>query len=204
MASDRSVRFLSALGGASTSRVLNLCRIAADNADNPEHSEKPLFLSSIINRAFLLKQRTRADETYLFPSPRVMATRIIIPFDPSDLGAGGRSLLVDQRGYSDMLRSAGNYGADALERDLWVLRLLNAVPSLDPFLLREHLRNNNIEVASSYFAISQGDQTRMHDFVSDSEELAAIFQDFSSGFGEKLKGEGSLIKKPAVIDMTAA
>jgi hypothetical protein len=88
-----------------------------------------------------------------------MATKIIIPFDPSDLRAGGRSLLVDQRGYSDMLRSAGNYGADALDRDLWVLRLLNAVPSLDPFLLRKHLRNNNIEVASSYFAISQGDQT---------------------------------------------
>jgi len=38
----------------------------------------------------------------------------------------------------------------------------------------------------------------------DSEELAAIFQDFSSGFGEKLKGEASVIKKPAVIDMTAA
>jgi hypothetical protein len=38
----------------------------------------------------------------------------------------------------------------------------------------------------------------------DSEELTAIFQDFSSGFGEKLKGEGSLIKTPVVIDMTAA
>jgi hypothetical protein len=38
----------------------------------------------------------------------------------------------------------------------------------------------------------------------DSEELAAIFQDFASGFGEKLKGESSLIKKPVVIDMTAA
>ena len=32
MANDRSVRFLSALGGASTSRVLNLFRIASDNA----------------------------------------------------------------------------------------------------------------------------------------------------------------------------
>jgi hypothetical protein len=38
----------------------------------------------------------------------------------------------------------------------------------------------------------------------DGEELAAIFQDFSSGFGEKIKGEASIIKKPAVIDTTAA
>lgn len=166
MANDRSVRFLSALGGASTSRVLNLFRIGAENVDNPEHLEKPLFVSPIINKAFLLKHRTRADETYLFASPRAVATKIIIPFDSSDLRAGGRSLFVDQRGYTEALREVGNYKSDALERDLSVLRMLNAVPSLDPFLLREHLRMNKIEVAPSYFAISEGDQERMHSFVS--------------------------------------
>ena len=60
MATDRTVRFLSALGGASTSRVMNLFRIAADNADNPEHAEKPLFASPTINRAFLLKLSEQA------------------------------------------------------------------------------------------------------------------------------------------------
>jgi hypothetical protein len=166
VANDRSVRFLTALGGASTSRVLNLFRIAADNIDNPEHLENPLFLSPIINKAFLLKHRTRADETYLFASPRAVATKIIIPFDSNDLRAGGRSLFVDQRGYTEALREAGNYNAESLERDLSVLRMLSAVPSLDPFLLREHLRMNKIEVSSSYFAISEGDQERMHTFVS--------------------------------------
>ena len=166
MANDRSVRFLSALGGASTSRVLNLFRIASDNLENPEHLEKPLFVSPIINKAFLLKHRTRADETYLFASPRAVATKIIIPFDSTDLRAGGRSLFVDQRGYTEALRDVGNYKSDALERDLSVLRMLNAVPSLDPFLLREHLRMNKIEVSPSYFAISEGDQERMHSFVS--------------------------------------
>ena len=53
-----------------------------------------------------------------------------------------------------------------LERDLGVMRLMNSVPSLDPFLLREHLRNNEIEVAPCYFTISAGDQERMHAFVS--------------------------------------
>ena len=166
MANDRSVRFLSALGGASTSRVLNLFRIAADNVDNPEHLEKPLFASPIINKTFLLKHRTRADENYLFSSPRAVATKIIIPFDSNDLRAGGRSLFVDQRGYTEALREVGNYNSTMLERDQTVLRLLNAVPSLDPFLLREHLRNNKIEVSPSYFAISDGDQQRMHTFVS--------------------------------------
>ena len=161
MANDRSVRLLSALGGASTSRVLNLFRIAIDNANNPEHAEKPLFLSPTINRAILLKHRTRADEGYLFSSARAVATKIIIPFDPVDLRAGGRSLFVEQRGYTEALRDAGNYNSETFERDMTVLRLLNAVPSLDPFLVREHLRNNGIEVAPCYFAISEGDQQRM-------------------------------------------
>ena len=53
-----------------------------------------------------------------------MATKIIIPFDTTDLRAGGRSLFVDQRGYVDILRAAGNYSAEKLERDMLVLRLL--------------------------------------------------------------------------------
>src|SRR5688572_21905148 len=172
VSNDRSVRFLDALGGASTSRVLNLYRIALDNAGNAEHAEKPLFQSPIINKSFLLKHRVRADESYLFSSPRSVATKIIIPFDSADLHAGGRSLFVDQRGYEDMLRQAGNYRPEALERDLMVLRLLGAIPSLDPFLLREHLRNNKIEVSPSYFAISEGDQERMHRFVT--EEMSRL------------------------------
>jgi hypothetical protein len=44
---------------------------------------------------------------------------------------------------------------------------MDTVPSLDPFLLREHLRNNQIEVAPCYFAISDGDQERMYRFVKE-------------------------------------
>ena len=180
MATDRSVRFLGALGGASTSRVLNLFQIAIANADNPEHAEKPLFASPIINKAFLLKHRTRSDETYLFATPRAVATKVILPFDGDDLRAGGRSFFVDQRHYVETLRQAGNYSKETLDRDLTVLRLLASVPSLDPFLVREHLRNNKIDVAPCYFAISEGDQERMHHFVG--AELSRLI-DLAGGGG---------------------
>jgi len=90
LANDRTVRFLHALGGASTSRVLNLGRIAKINKDEPEHGEKPMFRSHIVNTAFILKHRMRSDETYLFNSVRSVATKVIIPFDLNDLRAGGR------------------------------------------------------------------------------------------------------------------
>jgi len=183
VAFDRSVRFLDALGGASTSRVLNLCKIARDNARNPEHGEKPLFVSPIINRAFILKHRTRTDETYLFPSPRSSATKIITPFDESDLRAGGRAIFVEQRGYREALRQMGSYRDERLDRDHTVLCLLDAVPSLDPFLLREHLRNHEIEVAPCYFAISEGDQERMHCFVT--AELSRLVQLAGGGPGSE-------------------
>ncbi len=174
MATDRTVRFLQALGGASTSRVLNLGQVARVNRETPEHGAQPLFTSPILNTSFILKHRVRSDETYLFNSARSVVTKIIIPFDLNDLRAGGRSLFIDQRGFIETLKQAGNYTTENMERDLGVLRLLNAVPSLDPFLVREHLRNHDITVADCYFAISAGDQKRMHDFVSG--ELGRLMQ----------------------------
>ena len=172
MAGDRTIRFLDALRGASTSRVLNLHKIARDNIGNPEHAARPLFLSPVVNRAFVIKHRIRSDETYLFNSPRAIVTKVIDPFDQNDLKAGGRALMLGQRGFREAFRQLGHYAETALDRDLNVLRLLDAVPSLDPFLLREHLRNHEIEVSPCYFVISEGDQTRMHRFVA--AELARL------------------------------
>ena len=186
MAVDRIVRFLCSLDGASTSRVLNLRHIARINAADPEHGRQPLFVSPVINTAFILKQRIRPDETYMFASTRSAGTKIIVPVDPSDLRAGGRSIFIDQRGFLETLREAGHYNDQKLERDIGVLRLLDAIPSLDPFLLREHLRANNIDVAPCYFAISASDQERMHQFVS--KEMSQLVKLASGGDDDSSTG----------------
>ena len=158
---------------------MNLGQIARNNRDDPDHAAQPMFRSPVINTAFFLKHRMRSDETYLFNSVRSVATKLIVPFDLNDLRAGGRSIFIEQRGFIDALRSAGHYNAENLERDLIVLRLMNTPPSLDLFLLREQLRNNDIPVAPCYFEISVGDQKRMHEFVSG--ELSKLIQLASGG-----------------------
>jgi hypothetical protein len=163
---DRVVSFLHSLGGASTSRVLNLGQIAKNSGNERDYIRKPMFRSPVINTAFILKHRMRSDESYMFSSVRSVATKLIAPFDLTDLRAGGRSIFVEQRGFVESVREVGRYNEENLERDLRVLRLMNAIPSLDPFLLREHLRNHDIEVAPCYFEISARDQQRMHDFVA--------------------------------------
>jgi hypothetical protein len=147
--------------------VLNLAAIALAQTDNPQHSAAPLFLSPTINNSIIVKHRLRADESYLFPEMRAVATKIIIPFEKADLRVGGRSFFFGQRGHVDLLREIGNYtNALDMKRDLDVLTLMDAVPSFDPFLLREFLRSHDIEPDSCYFEISAADQTRMYTYAT--------------------------------------
>jgi len=162
----RTFRSLAALSNASTSRVLNLLAISRAHADNAGFAANPLFSSPALNSAIILKHRLRADEVDLMPVSRCISTKVIFPFEKDDLRAGGRSLLVGQNGYEELLREAGYYGERYdFEHDLKVLRLLDKVPSLDPFLLREHLRSNDICPDPHYFEISGFDQKRMFDYA---------------------------------------
>ena len=167
MSGDRSVRRLSALSTASSSRVLNLVAIAQANAENEGHRKAPLFVSPAFNHSLILKHRLRADEVDLFATRRALATKIIIPFERSDLKFGGRSLFVGQKGFDDLVQEVGNYRDQGdVKRDMDMMRMIDAVPSLDPFLLREHLRHNDLHPDPCYFAISDADRRRMYDYAS--------------------------------------
>jgi hypothetical protein len=158
---------LSALSGASSSRVLDLNAIGLAQSENTSHKASPLFLSPIINSAIILKHRLRANEIDFFEPRRALATKIIIPFQKRDLRAGGRSMFVDQRGFEALLLETGNYKEEPdMKRDLMVLRLIDRIPSLDPFLLREQLRSNDINADASYFEISSSDQQQMYSYAA--------------------------------------
>lgn len=150
---------------ASTGRVLNLIAIEAEGCARPDYLEAPLFKNRVLNTAIILKHRLRTDEIYLYDQLKPSATKIIIPFDRKDLGLGGQSVFVGQRGWTDLLQEATNAQAD-LSRDIEVLRLLDELPSLDPFLVREHLRRRGVMVGDSYFALSRADSESMRNFVA--------------------------------------
>ncbi len=167
MAVDRTVRSLNSLGGASSNRVFNLIAITQAYEEDENSELAPLFMSRNLNHSIILKHRLRADEVDCFDTRRALVTKIIIPFERNDLKFGGRSIFVGQKGFEELLKEVGNYrDKTELRRDMNILKLLDAVPSLDPFLLREHLRVNDIHPDSRYFAISESDQQRMHDYAA--------------------------------------
>lgn len=152
---------------ASTARVLNLVQVARDWSETTEYHAAPLFRSRILNNALFLKHRLRLDEIYMVASATRITTKIIVPLHRDQFGLGGQSLLIGQRGWREALVDlcGGEDGADFLH-DLNVLLVMNELPSFDPFLLREHLRRKNIDVAACYFAISAADIERMRGFVA--------------------------------------
>jgi hypothetical protein len=177
-ANSRTARSLAALQqSASTSRVLNLANAEIVNKDDPARLTHPFFHSRALNSGLIIKHRLRYDETYLFHDSRQTATKIIVPFSIHDLSLGGQSVFVDQTGWLNILEEVCP-DRTALARDIEVLRLLDQLPSLDPFLLREHLRQHNYDIAACYFSITKADFDRMQAFVASqiSKLISLAFQ----------------------------
>jgi hypothetical protein len=163
---DRSFRSLSGLEKtASTSRVLNLAAVASQNVGDPEYETSPFFKAAALNGAVIIKHRIRNDERYIFEAAKRISTKVIIPFERTDLSLGGRSLFVGQRGWQELLMQLRGTAEDEA-RDMALLEALDELPSLDPFLLREHLKRRDFKIANCYFAISAPDLERMQRFVS--------------------------------------
>ena len=161
---DRTIRNLDNLHrSASTARLLNLLRVAGDHGHTRAWAEEPLFETALLNRAMLVKHRLRRDELDCFVGRRHVATKIILPIDTADLRAGGRFTFVNQLGFERIMKEG--FGLTPDHPDVETLTIIDQLPSLDPFLLRERLRRSGIEPAPCYFAISESDLAQMSSFV---------------------------------------
>ena len=172
---DRASRSLKGLERTgSTSRVLNLAAIAARQAERGLERPAPFFEASVLGGALVLKHRLRPDELSAFQNPRYTATKIVIPFERTDLTLGGRSLFVGERSWTRTLGSLHS-ASSAHPHDVAILEALDELPSLDPFLVREQMKRRRFHVAAAYFALSEADQERMHSFVrAELEDLVRL------------------------------
>ena len=185
---NRDVRNLANLGEtASTSRVLNLSQIYLASSRDKEYQLRPFFRDSQMNKAILVKHTLRANERDLFARNRRTATKIILPFDPLDLKLGGRSIFVNQMGFDSFCRAYFNADDVSSNTDVQVLRLLDSLPSLDPFLVREHLSRNGFKPGACYLKISPFDVQRMIGFANEEIERLVV-----TAFGDGLIGGASL------------
>jgi hypothetical protein len=193
---DRTIRSLAHLEDtASTARVLNLLRVYHLRRLDPQHAEKPFFRNATLNKGIFLKHRLRRNERELFFDGRRTATKVIIPIDGGDLKLGGRFAFVDQINFEGMMSDllGDNWLYEGSDRQL--LSIIDKMPSLDPFLLREQLRRHGRDPARCYFEISDSDMKRMFRFVErEIEKLIELcYKDSRQGYDERLGSR--LVKK---------
>ncbi len=168
----------------STARVLNLSIVYERHRDKPEYEAAPFFRNKRLNRALVLKHALRGDERPLFRGPRVSATKIVLPFAAGELQLGGVSFMVDQIGFDRAMREGlGGYdGEEDYAHDCELLQLLDALPSFDPFLMRERMRHWGAEPARIYFDVSEADVSRMRAFAG--AEIEQLVRLAFAGAGE--------------------
>ena len=185
---NRDVRNLANLGEtASTSRVLNLSQIHMSSSRDKEYQLRPFFRDSQLNKCILVKHTLRANERELFGRAKRTATKIILPFDPQDLRLGGRSIFVNQIGFDQFCRAYFNTDETTSNPDVQVLRLLDTLPSLDPFLVREQLSRNGFKPGACYLRISPFDVQRMVGFANAEIERLVV-----TAFGDGFAGEAGV------------
>jgi hypothetical protein len=184
------VRSLVALAKTcSTSRVLNLNSIDQKALRASDKLHTPFFQDRLLNCAIITKHRPRPDEIEYFHENVPVATKIIFPLDNLDLRVGGRSVFVNQIGYLNAMCDFLGKDQLLLDADLTVLELLNELPSLDPFLVREQLKRHNFTPSDDYFAITPSDTARLEKFAyNEIRELVTLaFQSGAEAGGELVK-----------------
>jgi hypothetical protein len=151
---------------------LNLFGVWKRHGGQEDYIAKPFFKNAVLNHSIIVKHRLRAHERHDFNGDRVSATKVILPIDLTDLRAGARSFFVGQRGYREVLDEliAGQGTADPHDDNL--LQLLDSLPSLDPFVMRERMKGAGFNPARCYFDLTDADAARMFDFVR--QEVAPL------------------------------
>lgn len=163
---DRSTRRLTSLiRSASTARLLNLADVHSKFGNDPTLAEKPFFNNRRLNHSIILKHRLQPHEFQEFLTLRQTATKVLIPIDVNDLKIGAGGFFIGQKNFDQIAEDVFTGDLKQGSRDRQILELIDTLPSLDPFLLREALRLIGIEPARQYFGLSDSDMQRMFEFV---------------------------------------
>jgi len=161
-------------GGSSV--ALNLVKLTALAQD------RHMFKQESLNRTVVFKYPNFEQQIADQPKPppaaapqpqheRPIETAIYVPYDSTDLGGGGYGIYLRQREFERLLKDhvGIDFDArnDAYERDVAILRAIDSVPSLDPFLLKSALLKFSADIHPAYFEISQAEENGIKGLIAD-------------------------------------
>ena len=135
-------------------RVFN-CNVLTRRIRSKDAEARPFFRNKPLNNLVLIKDTPTGNESR---TPRsAICTKLYFPFNENDIYEGGRTIFAHDPQMERALIENFGQGAldkDALAEDVRILRILDSMPSLDPFLLKDIFRNEKLDMNEAYFEVS--------------------------------------------------
>jgi hypothetical protein len=136
-------------------RVFN-CNMITRRLQAAHPEAETFFRNKPMNSLVLIKDTVPDDGQPGYRPP--VGTKLYFPFNEKDIYSGGRTIFVHDKNIEKALLNHFGDGAlrrDALMEDMKILRLLDRMPSLDPFLLKDVFLNEDIKINQAYFEVSE-------------------------------------------------
>jgi hypothetical protein len=151
-----SVKYLKPMLDPGSSRVFN-CNALTRQVLAKDPNAVRFFRNPPLNNVVFIKDAVPESERKGRHVPPV-GTKLYFPFNESDIYDGGRTIFLHDPQLSQSL--VENFGQnatltkEALAEDLRLLEVLDSLPSLDPFLMKDVFARSGIAVNEAYFDIT--------------------------------------------------
>lgn len=150
-----AVKYLTPMLDPGSPRVLN-CNQLTRRVLQKDANATRLFRNLGLNNVVLVKDAVPEAERRHNTPP--VGTKLYFPFNQDDVYEGGRTIFLHDPHLPDALNESFGLrnppGQDALAADLRILKILDHLPSLDPFLMKDAFLREGLSVNEAYFEIS--------------------------------------------------
>jgi hypothetical protein len=172
-----------------SSRVFNCCeraqKLVKDKVEDPFFFRVPKMHGLVVIKEPVMESRRD-------PGAPIVTTKLYLPYNQDDVYEGGRSIYFNDPRLLDVLNDLFGLGNAAksrvdLDHDLKVLEILDRLPSLDGFLMRDALELDGIAANENYFEVSDQERSQIYEYVRKKfEPLVRAACDEQSALGNKV------------------
>lgn len=153
---------------AGSSRVFN-CNDVARKLERQEAASQHLFKTPAMHNLVLIKEALRYDDPR-HPKGMVIGSKLYVPYNHDDIYEGGRSIFYHSPNLRQVFHEQFGVQEDeetsaTLDHDMKVFRILDDLPSLDGFLMRDALELEGIEANEAYFDVSAEERVAIQEFI---------------------------------------
>ena len=168
-------------------RVLN-CNVMTRRILAKDPAGSVFFRCKPLNNLVLIKD---SDPNSRNNGPSI-GTKLYLPFNENDIYEGGRTIFLHDRNIEAALIESFGRGAlppELLAEDMRIMRVLDKLPSLDPFLLKDVFITEKIDINPAYFEVGKELWAEIESYILQSFEplVQAAFPDSTSASDEKVR-----------------